>query len=86
MAIAEIVDEGEASAIALGLENEECLLILDDIRARKYAKSLSMEVTGTIGIIAKAQKQGKINNAVELIEKIQATNFRLSEKGCSPGC
>lgn len=54
-AIAELVDEGEASAIALALRNINSLLILDDIRARKYAKKLGLKVMGTLGVIAKAE-------------------------------
>ena len=79
-AIAEIIDEGEASAIALALEINECRLILDDIRARKYAKQLHLSVTGTLGIVAQAQKAGIIPSALTIIDKIQATNFRLSAR------
>ena len=79
-AIAEIIDEGEASAIALALEIGDCRLILDDIRARKYAKQLDLSVTGTLGIIAQAQKAGIIPSALTVIDKIQATNFRLSAR------
>ena len=79
-AIAELVDEGEASAIALALRNINSLLILDDIRARKYAKKLGLKVMGTLGVIAKAEKEGKIASAMDLIAKIQKTNFRLSPK------
>ncbi len=79
-AIAEIIDEGEASAIALALETDNCRLILDDIRARKYAKQLDLSVTGTLGIIAQAQKAGIIPSALAVIDKIQATNFRLSAR------
>ena len=79
-AIAEIIDEGEASAIALALEIDDCRLILDDIRARKYAKQLDLSVIGTLGIVAQAQKAGIIPSALTVIDKIQATNFRLSER------
>ncbi len=79
-AISKILDEGEASAIALCLKNKESTIILDDIRARKYAHSLGMNVIGTLGILVKAQKTGVIESAIPYIEKIQETNFRLSEK------
>lgn len=73
--------KGEASSIALGLESRnECLLILDDLRARKYARNVGLKYMGTIGIIAKAENDGVIRSGMMLIEKIQQTNFRLSEK------
>src|ERR1035441_659004 len=44
------VDIGEASAIALAIESEDCLLILDDLKARRLASDLGLHITGTIGI------------------------------------
>src|SRR4029453_885710 len=32
------VDKGEASAIALAIELEDCLLIIDDLKGRKFAQ------------------------------------------------
>ena len=79
-AIAEVVGPGEASAIALALERSNSRLILGDIRARKYAKRLGLSITGTIGVIAEAEKSGTISSAMTLINKIQQTNFWLSNK------
>ena len=39
------VDKGEASAIALAVEQKDCLLILDDQKARKLALKLSLNYT-----------------------------------------
>ncbi|HEY9003156.1 MAG TPA: DUF3368 domain-containing protein [Mucilaginibacter sp.] len=43
------VDAGEASAIALALEESNPLLILDDLKARKLAANLNLNYTGTLG-------------------------------------
>src|SRR4051794_40197530 len=32
------VDQGEASAIALAVEYDDCLLIIDDLKGRKFAQ------------------------------------------------
>jgi len=72
------VDEGEASAIALALELSNPTIILDDLKARKFAESLGLSITGTLGIIAKAKIEGIIPSIIPLIEKIKSTNFRLS--------
>jgi predicted nucleic acid-binding protein len=45
------VDKGEASAMALALETENSLIIIDDYKARKLAHSLHLDYMGTIGII-----------------------------------
>lgn len=74
------VDNGEASAMALAIETEHSLLILDDSKARKLAAKLQLQYTGTLGIILKAKQTGIIDHIKPVIEKIQGTNFRFSEK------
>ena len=74
------LDRGEASAIALALDYPESLIILDDLKARKIAENLGIEITGTIGLIIIAKKRGVINSIKPLLEKIRKTNFRVSEE------
>ena len=45
------IDKGEASAIALALEMDNCLLIIDDNKARKLARHLELTYIGTTRII-----------------------------------
>ena len=72
------VDKGEASAIALALENENSFLILDDNKARKLAHSLKLDVTGTVGVIVTAKQKGVISSIKPILQKIKETNFRIS--------
>ena len=74
------VDKGEASAIALSTEKVESLLILDDLQARKLAEKLGLSFTGTLGVIARARREGIIESVKPIIEKIRNTNFRFSEE------
>ena len=73
------LDKGESSAIALALETLECTIILDDLKARKIAERLGLDITGTIGIIIKAKLKGIIPSIKPLIDKIKTTDFRVSE-------
>lgn len=73
------VDLGEASALALALEINSDLILLDDLKARKLAKKLGFTITGTLGVISKAKKSGIIKEVKPLLEKIQKTNFRISK-------
>ncbi len=75
-----IVDKGEASAIALALEYDECLLIIDDLKGRKLASELGLQLTGTLGIIIEAKLSGKIKTIKPILSKIKATNFRISKE------
>lgn len=71
------IDKGEASAIALALENPKSTVILDDYKARKVAE-LGLDITGTIGVIIKAKYSGVITSIKPYLNKIRKTNFRLS--------
>lgn len=72
------IDKGEASAIALALETPDSLLILDDDKARKVARNLGLNFTGTVGVIIKAKLDAVIPSIKPYLEKIKATDFRIS--------
>ena len=73
------LDKGEASAIALAIEQIDCLLIIDDLKGRKYAEQLGINITGTLGILVDAKQKGLINSIKPSLEKIKMTNFRLTK-------
>jgi len=73
------VDLGEASAIALAKEMDSPLLLLDDLKARKLAAKLNLRFTGTLGVINKAKQIGVLSKVRPIIEKLLATDFRISE-------
>lgn len=74
------LDKGEASAIALALELKDALLIIDELKGRKFALQLGINITGTIGIILEAKSAGIIKTVRPLLSKIKKTNFRISEE------
>lgn len=74
------IDKGEASAIALALEIADCTIILDDLKARRIAEKLGIEITGTIGIIIKAKLRGIISSIKPFLEKLKSTDFRFSDE------
>ena len=73
------LDPGEASAIALALEKDDCLLIIDEFKGRREAKQLRLKYTGTIGLFIVAKEKGLINSVKDIINEIRKTNFRISE-------
>jgi len=75
------VDKGEASAIALAIELEDCYLIIDDDRkGRKFAHQLGLTIIGTIGVIVAAKLAGIIPSVRPILSKIRTTNFRITER------
>ncbi|MCC6281629.1 MAG: DUF3368 domain-containing protein [Saprospiraceae bacterium] len=74
-----IVDEGEASAIALGLEKPNSLLIMDERKGRKLAQDLGIQTIGTLAILLEGKKAGFIASLRPLIDQIDQSNFRVSQ-------
>ena len=74
------LDEGEASAIAVSLELEDSILILDDLKSRKAADRLKLRYSGTLGLILGAKKVGIIKSVKPVLDKIRSTNFRFSDE------
>jgi predicted nucleic acid-binding protein len=68
---------GESSAIALALEVENALVILDDKKARRYAQSIGLAVTGIVGILSQAYRIGLIEDVDDIVAKLRAIDFRL---------
>ena len=76
----EIVDAGEASAIALAVEHKNSILIIDDRRGRKLATSLKIEITGTLGTLMKAKQKGIIPQLAPLLKKLKLNGLRISKE------
>jgi len=74
-----ILDKGEASSIALSLEIENSLLIIDESKGRKIANSLNLQIIGTIGVLILANKKGLIKDLISVILKLVNKGFRLSD-------
>jgi predicted nucleic acid-binding protein len=73
----EFIDLGESSAIALAMEADDALLIIDGLEARRFPESLEFKITGTVGVLVRAYKQGIIMDINMAISKLKETGFRL---------
>jgi len=74
-----LIDRGEAEAIVLAKELKVTLLI-DDAKARKYAKLLNIEVMGTLGLLKIAKKSGLIQSVRKVIEDMLAEGYYIEDK------
>ena len=72
------IGRGESSALALTMEIPKAVLILDDLKARKMAKSLDLNFTGTLGVIVAAKMKGVIPSVSSILNQLQETDFRVS--------
>lgn len=70
---------GESAAIALGLENDGSLIILDDKEARETATRLGIRVIGTLGVLLLAKRRGTVELVEPLIRQlVESVAFRVS--------
>lgn len=70
---------GEAGAIALASELTGGLLLIDEQEGRAAARTLGVVVTGTLGILVRAKREGKIALLKPILDKLrQQYDFRLS--------
>ncbi|MBD3408110.1 MAG: DUF3368 domain-containing protein [Candidatus Lokiarchaeota archaeon] len=77
--------QGEIDVISLGYEMKETesIVIIDDLAARDIARTLGLDLTGTIGILLRAVKTNILskNNAIAKFNYlIEGTSFRISTK------
>ncbi len=73
-----IVDEGEAEAITLALEKSS-LLIIDDLKGRKVARRLGLEIIGTLGVLKAMKLKGIIREVKPFIERLREKGFYISD-------
>ena len=71
---------GESEAIALAREIADCILLLDDLAARRAAQSLKIRVSGTVGLIVQAKQRGMITSIRPLLDELLAFDFRISPR------
>ncbi|MGA8781502.1 MAG: DUF3368 domain-containing protein, partial [Terracidiphilus sp.] len=71
------LDVGEREAIQLALELGISTVLLDETDGRQEAENLHLEVRGTLGILERGAKLGKINFR-QALSKLEQSNFRIS--------
>jgi predicted nucleic acid-binding protein len=69
---------GEAEVLALGCEEVEPLLIIDDALARKIAKLQAFKITGTAGVLLKAKEKGFFKEIKPILNQLKRIGFYLT--------
>jgi predicted nucleic acid-binding protein len=73
------IDEGEAAAIVLALEQKADIILMDDYDGRAMAREYSLKVIGTIGILLKAKLEGKTHSFKHDLDTLRSNGFWLDE-------
>ncbi|MCD8248546.1 MAG: DUF3368 domain-containing protein [Lachnospiraceae bacterium] len=70
--------DGEVEVMILAQEQKADLVILDDNAAKKTAKYLGLTVTGTLGVLLKAKREGLIQEVKPLLSEMKRKGFYVS--------
>lgn len=72
------LDRGEAEAIVLALQTEASQVLLDEREGRRVAKSLGLNVTGVLGVLLRAQREGQLASLQKAMDDLRKrAGFRI---------
>jgi predicted nucleic acid-binding protein len=74
------LDRGEAEVLALALELDAKLVILDERLARRHAQRLGLGVTGSVGVLLRGKETGQIDAIAPLLAQLQKEGIRLGSE------
>lgn len=74
------LDKGEAEVIVLAREIGADLLIIDEALGRQYAHHFDLTLTGTLGVLLRAKKEGHILQIKPLLEMLRIHGVWLSNR------
>ncbi|OZG72407.1 hypothetical protein BTA51_16680 [Hahella sp. CCB-MM4] len=73
------LDLGESEAIALSIELQSDVLIIDEVAGRAIAKKLGRNIIGMVGVLIEPKNKGHIQTVKPYLDKLRATGFRMGE-------
>lgn len=79
-ALGSALDPGESEAIALAVESSADLLVMDESAGRAASRSLGVPLTGTIGLLLKEKRDGRIPSLGDEMDRLVGeAGFYLSD-------
>lgn len=76
--LAQILDPGEAEAIALAETHGARILVIDDARGRRIARRRGIAVVGVAGVLLAAKSTGAIAAVGPVLKAMTSAGYRLS--------
>lgn len=71
--------DGEVEVMILSKEIAADVVIIDDSNAKKHAKYLGLPVTGTLGVLIKAKREGLINELKPILYQMTENGIYISQ-------
>jgi predicted nucleic acid-binding protein len=70
---------GETAVLAVALARSDCMTVLDDAAGRRCARTLGIPVIGTLGVVLRAKRQGRIASAASIMRDLCAAGLYLDD-------
>ena len=74
------LDEGEAAVIQLAMEKSLRLVAIDERVGRRVARLCGLDLTGSLGILLRAKKEGHLSNVKNAIQRMQDHGIWIGRK------
>ena len=78
--LGQILDPGEAEAIALAEQLEARFLLLDEAAGREVARRRGVPVIGVAGVLLAAKSRGAVTAVRPIIDEMSRAGYRLSAR------
>lgn len=69
---------GELAAMALGLEHQEEIVLLDDLLARRVAEAAGLQVWGTLRVLLEGKRAGLTHELAPYVDRLVDAGMWLS--------
>ena len=73
------LDKGEAAVIQLALDEGIGTICIDETVGRRLARLCGLQVTGSIGVLLRAKRAGRIGSLRQTMEQMRAHSIWLSD-------
>lgn len=65
------LDDGEAEVIALAIEQQASLVLLDESEARRIASAYGLAKTGVVGLLIRAKREGRLDSLKTALDQLR---------------
>jgi predicted nucleic acid-binding protein len=69
---------GESSVLAWARGNPGCRAVIDDLQGRRCAEALGITLRGTLGLVLRAKRVGRIDRARPVLNRLRSAGMYLS--------
>lgn len=78
--LANALDKGEASVIQLALDRHIAIVCVDEAVGRRIARLSGLKVTGSIGILVRAKREGKLHSIKESLDRMETKGIWIGQR------